>query len=178
MNSNKSSSSGIDGSSSSSSSSYKVSQGRDELGTKQGSRGRLLLEAYKEKMAALDSIRIHREKTKRKIKNNTPVRIIDRSKIFKIEDHWWDKKPTLAGENMNSSQARLSDVDKFSRVVRDRVLKNVKDQNNFGEYCHDPIKARKLLMNLSYRDLTIPGRAADFRTGVEWRLMLRPNIPS
>ena len=165
-------------STSNSSGAYRAARGQEESGTKQGSRGKMILEAYKEKMAALDSIRIHKEKTRsKKIKNNTPVRVVDKDKIYKIEDHWWEKKPTQAGESMNSSQARLSDVDKFSQVVRDRVLQKVKDQNNFGEYCHDPIKARKLLMNLSYRDLTIPGRAADFRAGVEWRLMLRPTLP-
>ena len=148
----------------------------EEAGNRQ-SRSKLILEAYKEKMAALDSIRINKERSKRKIKMNTPIRKIDRNKIYKVNDHWWEKKPSIAGEGMNSSQARLSDVDNFSPVVRDRVLRKVNDGNNFGEYCHDPLKARRLLMNLSYSDLTIPGRAADFRTGVEWRLMLRPSLP-
>ena len=98
---------------------------------------------------------------------------------------WVDKSlavllfPNITRNFSESWQAfgYISDVDSFSPVVRDRVLQKVKDSNNFGEYCHDPIKARRLLMNLSYSDLTIPGRAADFRTGVEWRLMLRPSLP-
>ena len=151
-------------------------RGQEDQAIKQESRSKLILRAYKEKMAALDSIRTSKENTQRKIKSNTPVRRIDRNKIHKIDDHWWEKPPTVAGESMNSSQARLSDVEGFSQSVRDRVLHKVKDQDNFGEFCHDPIKARKLLMNLSYRDLTIPCRAADFRTGVEWRLTLRPNL--
>jgi hypothetical protein len=192
MSSSNSSSSGSNGSngggssnsnSKSSSTSHVAYDGNEESNVvepaglnQSNSRSRLLLKAYKEKMTILENVREQRNKNAKKIKSNTPVRAIDRKKIHKVENHWWEKAPCLAGEAMNSSQAKLSNVENFSQIVRDRVLDKVHDSNNYGEYCHDPLKARKLLMNLSYRDLTIPGRAADFRTGVEWRLMLRPSL--
>ena len=143
--------------------------------TKSPSRIKVLLEAYKDRKAKLDNLKLEDEsRLERKITSKTPVRYVDKTKIPKIGDRWWNKEPTIAGETMNSSQARLSQVDHFTVIRKQRF--DHTESNITGDFCDDPSKARKLLMNLSYRDLTIPKRSQDFRTGVEWRLTLRPNI--
>lgn len=38
----------------------------------------------------------------------------------KIEDRWWEKQPTIAGEGQNACQSRLSSVDNFTGLYRAR----------------------------------------------------------
>ena len=137
------------------------------------SRSELLLAAYKEKLAILEAVTCSRAKAKRKIKPNAPIRPIDPTKVPKIADRWWDKPPCIAGEQMNSSQSRLSDPSNYTENKRRNLDFDDKVDEHLGDFCRNPLKARILLLNNSYSDLTIPTRAADFRTGVEWRLQLR-----
>lgn len=44
-----------------------------------------------------------------------------------------------------------------------------------GDYYHDPRKCIDMLKNRSHGELTIPGRAADFKSEVQWRMQLRNN---
>ncbi len=50
------------------------------------------------------------------------------------------------------------------------------DENSLpvsGDYIDDPRKTVKLLQSTPSSKLTIPGRAADFKSEVQWRLLLR-----
>ena len=140
------------------------------------SRSRLLLDAYKEKQAILEAITASRVLNRKKIKPNDPVRSVDPTKVPKIDDRWWEKTPTVAGELMNASQTRLSDPSLFTEIKRRSLNLGLNADEHIGDFCRNPLRARILLMNNSYKDLTIPTRAADFRTGVEWRLQLRQGM--
>jgi hypothetical protein len=84
----------------------------------------------------------------------------------------------LAGEGMNPTQARLTRVENYPSTYRKKLVPPHRDGAvvNEGDFCSAPIKARNLLMNKTYRELTIPNRSNDFRTEVEWRLLLRDTL--
>lgn len=133
---------------------------------------KMLIQAYIDRKAYIDKVK--RESVPFKITSKTPVRSHDISKIPKVNQRWWTKSPTVAGEAMNKSQEKLSALENFTEITKRRYEHT--DTNVTGDFCDDPRRARKLLMNRSYSALTIPKRAADFKNEVEWRLSLRPNL--
>ena len=95
--------------------------------------------------------------------------------LISPEDKWWTKKPTIAGEGSNARQERLSDVNLFTGIYKQRFQENNFFMFKEFDYVSDPIAARKILLNTSYATLNSLGRAGDFKNEVEWRLSLRPN---
>ena len=80
--------------------------------------------------------------------------------------------------NHNNSAAyeRLSSEEAFTTNYSNKIHQTHRIDSHSGDYLEDPRAAAKLLMNSSYSDLTIPGRAADFSSSVEWRMQLRSNL--
>ena len=66
---------------------------------------------------------------------------------------------------------RLSSLESFPAVYRYKFDENAVTVS--GDYIDDPRKAITLLKSTSNAELTIPQRAADFKTEVQWRLLLR-----
>ena len=87
------------------------------------------------------------------------------------QPRWWEKDPTIAGERCTTAQSRLGVVHAQDMPLRARQMGAVS-----GDFCADPIRAEGMLVSRSHAQLTIPGRAADFRTEVEWRLRLRSGM--
>jgi hypothetical protein len=90
------------------------------------------------------------------------------------DDKWWKKGPTVAGDGSNATQRRLAEADNFTGISKQLWDSNNKTyMNDEGDYCVQPMRARNMLINHSYKELTIPGRAGDFKNEVEWRLNFR-----
>lgn len=94
---------------------------------------------------------------------------------------------------MNPTQRRLASLESWPAAYKRRVMHQPPEpfgnqhhhqhaqagQPNAaseGDFCSVPIKARNLLMNKNYSELNIQGRAGDFRSEVEWRLLLRDSL--
>ena len=99
---------------------------------------------------------------------------------------WWEKQPTIAGEHCTAAQKYLADKPNFTGIYRRRFSRNSMRAIS-GDYCADPMRAERMLQSHTCAELTIPGRAADFRSEVEWRMRLRsrgdgiasqPQLPS
>ena len=143
--------------------------------TSSSSRNKIFAEAYKSRKMLLDENgKMNEIRASNKIKSSTPLRDVDRSKIYHVKNKWWSKDPTLAGEGMSRTQKKLSKPENFTTVTKSRFEHT--DISVSGDFCSDPSKATRMLMSNSYSDLTIPTRAADFNSGVEFRLSLRPNL--
>jgi hypothetical protein len=71
---------------------------------------------------------------------------------------------------------RLSSQEAFTTNYSNKIHHTHMKDYHSGDYCEDPLQVSKMLMNSSYADLTIPGRAADFSSTVEWRMQLRSNL--
>lgn len=92
------------------------------------------------------------------------------------DDQWWRKSPTIAGEAQTSAQQRLSSPESFTGMYRKRfepATEPIAAHNVSGDIVTNPRRAMTLLKDTAPKDLTIPTRACDFRTEVEWRLSLR-----
>jgi hypothetical protein len=81
-----------------------------------------------------------------------------------------------AGDLCSPAQQRLSQIDTFTGAYRVRFDKDKRFSDYEGDYAKNPTEAAKILVNRSNAELTIPGKSADFRTEVTWRLQLRPNL--
>jgi hypothetical protein len=82
-----------------------------------------------------------------------------------------------AGDLCSPAQQRLSQVESFTGAYKSRFDANDKKYADYaGDYAKNPREASRLLVNRSNAELTIPGKAADFRSEVTWRMQLRPNI--
>ena len=95
--------------------------------------------------------------------------------ILQTTDKWWDKNPTIAGEGLTPVQSRLSQLDSFTGMYKRRFDQG-EDADIYpvtGDLCQNPKRAIRLLKDRSRHQLTIPKRACDFRSEVEWRLTLR-----
>ena len=141
------------------------------------SRGKILLEAYVEKRKINDNRKLEASKEFVTIKSLSPIRQISPSRSttqLKVQDKWWQKSPAVAGEACNEVQKRLSDTSTFTGIYKQRFEEAQSWRYSNFDYVEDPVAARKLLLNSSYKDLTIPGRAGDFKNEIEWRLSLRP----
>ena len=89
-------------------------------------------------------------------------------------ERWWEKRPTIAGEACNERQGRLCEVESFTGLYKRRFDPSKAAMRAVsGDYCADPLGAERMLQSKTCAELTIPGRAADFRTEVEWRMRLR-----
>lgn len=87
---------------------------------------------------------------------------------------------TLAGEACNPAQQRLADPKSFTGFYRwrfDRSHPSHAHDPASGDYCAEPIRASRMLMNRTAPELDIPTRACDFRAETGWRLSLRPSRP-
>mmetsp|Transcript_107343 Transcript_107343/g.149675 ORF Transcript_107343/g.149675 Transcript_107343/m.149675 type:complete len:148 (-) Transcript_107343:114-557(-) len=97
-----------------------------------------------------------------------------------VREKWWEKGPTLPGEGCTPAQRRLAD-DKahytgVCRLLQATSLSRV--GTHTSDFCtRPPLEASKLLLNRRYDELSIPRRAADFRTETDWRIQLRPFSP-
>ena len=83
-------------------------------------------------------------------------------------------KGVQAGDLCNPAQQRLSKIDTFTGLYKNRFQNS--NKNAGGDYCRNPLAATRLLQSVPSTDLNIPGRALDFRDEVEWRLQLRPQF--
>ena len=88
-------------------------------------------------------------------------------------EKWWDKNPTIAGEGLTPVQERLSQLDSFTGMYKRRFDQGDDAYPVTGDLCQNPKRAIRLLKDRSRHQLTIPKRACDFRSEVEWRLTLR-----
>ena len=86
---------------------------------------------------------------------------------------WWDKAPTVSGEECTIAQTRLCKPEEYTGVYRRRFEPH-KLTAVAGDYYRQPQKATILLQSRSYQELTQAKRAADFSAEVEWRMGLRP----
>jgi len=109
---------------------------------------------------------------KRVLKSLGPIRDLTTvgKVVPKITDHWWKKKATIAGERCTSRQLRISSG--MTEGLRRSTV--VQQNNDMGDFCDDPRKARKLLLNRSYAELQSTS-TGDFKSEVTWRLGLRDN---
>ena len=90
------------------------------------------------------------------------------------EEHWWEKPPTLAGENALDVHERLCNPSSFTGLYKHRFLQKLEPIGVAGDYYEKPIAAIRLLKSKAYQELNIPKRSADFKSEVTWRLQLRP----
>lgn len=99
-----------------------------------------------------------------------------REKRVRANDQWWDKKPTVAGESNSPVHSRVSDPSTFTGFYRRRHQAGGQHAVHAvtGDFASHPLEAQNMLLSRSHYQLTIPGRAADFRSEVEWRMDLRP----
>lgn len=79
------------------------------------------------------------------------------------------------GQNlkMNKAQEKLSNNRYFTHSYRIKHNSGNAAEDYQGDYLPNPLKATKLLQSTSYNALTIPGRAADFKSEVTFRMSLR-----
>jgi hypothetical protein len=96
-------------------------------------------------------------------KTHSPIRLHNRQQNHPHKKH----HPNLYD--------RLSSEEAFTINYANRVHGTHLDGHS-GDYFDNPLKVSKMLMNSSYSDLTIPGRAQDFSSSVEWRTQLRSNL--
>lgn len=100
----------------------------------------------------------------------------------KHSDRWWEMNPRLNRHEteravdvylatMNPAQKRLSDAKNFTHNYN--IKRDPNHGNAAGDYLDQPLKATKLLQSTAYNQLTIPGRAADFKSEVTFRMSLR-----
>jgi hypothetical protein len=87
-------------------------------------------------------------------------------------DEWWRKKPTIAGEGQTPVQRKLAEPDSFTGMYKSRFM-YPPEWPPSGDIVPNPKRAMRILKETPLSDLTIPTRACDFRTEVEWRLSLR-----
>lgn len=85
-------------------------------------------------------------------------------------------RPVYAGELCNPTQEKLANLQSFTGQYKVRFNPDQGSSLNNGDYCSRPIDAIRMLNSTSHKDLTIPTRAGDFKTEVEWRLSLRPQF--
>ena len=152
----------------------------DEQTAKKSSRKMLmLLEAYTARKALVDANeKVLAANKSKKIMPNAPIREVEKSKIHVVENKWWVKEPCLAGEAMNKTHGRLSDVKKgFTYISKKRLDHSAKlVSGDFLETSSSPQKAKLMMMNRSYSELNIPTRSADFNSSVEFHLSLRSGL--
>eukprot|EP01041_Mallomonas_annulata_P010652 gene10652-22235_t len=139
-----------------------------------------LMDAYKQKYIQDDDLQIIKKSGKRKHDLNPIIRssrdhLNRHPKTFQITDRWWEKPPAIAGEACTVAQQRLCQVESFTGMYKKRFEVNPSCPVS-GDYCDRPIRATRLLNSTPVNLLTIPSRAGDFRTEVEWRLQLRPQF--
>lgn len=105
---------------------------------------------------------INRHKVRRKL---IPLKPTFTSK------HTCVKPLIVAGEAMNETQERLAGIgaDKNAR----RISFIAKNKTDFGELSQDPAAARRMLTNISLKDIDHPDRSSDVRSTIDWRLNLR-----
>ena len=95
-----------------------------------------------------------------------------------VKDHWAKQSPPKRdammynGLKIMEPGCRLSQQEAFTSNYMNRI-KNTHQAGHSGDYVDDPINATRMLKSLACRELTIPGRAQDFSSTVEWRLQLR-----
>lgn len=155
-------------------------------------KNRIYLQAYVQKLKIKEEIeRKSKELPELKIRSNGPIprtkeHKYDHSQGYlmgapaslpqKIEDEWWRRAPSIAGEDSAEVHKRLSDVSSYTGLYRHRFTSKDGPLAITGDYLDQPLKAIRLLKNTSSSMLTIPGRAADFCTEVNWRMSLRPQF--
>jgi len=131
-----------------------------------------LMSAYvkKTERRIVNAQTMEKTRSESRIKSLGPIRDLTTvgKVVPKITNKWWLKKPTLAGERCNTRQNRIASGNANSQ----RQLA-VTEDNDMGDFYHDPKKVRKLLMNRTYRELTNIKNTTDFKTEVTWRLGLR-----
>lgn len=66
---------------------------------------------------------------------------------------------------------KLYSQESFPDIYKKKFDESIHDVA--GDYADDPKKVMNLLKNRSYAELNIPGRAADFKSEVAWRMQLR-----
>lgn len=107
------------------------------------------------------------------------------SETSRVKYHQYAKgqtEPQLAGSHMTATAKKLTDEGTYTGVYKQRL--NERDgrfiddlsAQGTGELCASPKRARRLLKSTPVAKLNMPGRSGDYRTEVEWRLQLRPNI--
>ena len=138
----------------------------------------MILDAYITRKTLLDENEKVRIANKaKKITSKTPIREVDISKVPIVKNKWWNKQPTIAGESMTTTQGKLSKIENFTFISRSKYEHSARNiAGDFLDTSKDPSKARLMMLNRSYSELTIPTRSADFNSGVEWRLSLRPDL--
>jgi hypothetical protein len=113
-----------------------------------------------------------------------PPRATSASRVKYHQPEKPQSQPLLAGSDMSATLKRLADEKTYTGVYKKRlderdgkVIKDLSAQGT-GELCASPSRARRLLKSTPVAKLNMPRRSGDFRTEVEWRLQLRPNIES
>lgn len=68
---------------------------------------------------------------------------------------------------------KLSSIDSFPETYKKRFFHDSGELGGTGDLSDDPRKVINLLRGTSKEMLNIPGRAADFKSEVQWRMQLR-----
>lgn len=97
----------------------------------------------------------------------------EKRKVRTAIDPWWDAPVSLPGETCTKAQARLAKPETYTGVYRRRFEPHGMTAVS-GDFYSDPRAAQTMLKSLSYQQLTMPKRAADFSAEVSWRMNLRP----
>ena len=79
--------------------------------------------------------------------------------------------PTVMDPSPNEVHNRLAAQESFPTVYR--VKFDANSSSVAGDYHDNPRKVASLLKSTSNKALNIPCRSADFKTEVQWRLLLR-----
>lgn len=93
-----------------------------------------------------------------------------------LADKWWEREPSIAGEQCSPTQARLCNPTTFTGMYKRRFEGRHSFTCVSGDYIDEPREAMRMLQGTTYHDLTIPKRAADFKTEVQWRMILRNEL--
>jgi hypothetical protein len=85
------------------------------------------------------------------------------------------QRANMKNKHTHDVYDRLSSEETFTANYANR-MHGTHINGHSGDYFDNPLKVSKMLMNSSYSDLTIPTRAQDFSSSVEWRTQLRSNL--
>lgn len=142
-----------------------------------------LVNAYKVKRELLKDQDFQQYYT---IRTSDPVVIPPENKFSHCKG---PRLPTIAPHhNLNITKSQTKAVRSGISAIHNKLsseenypstYKRKYDESNHpisGDYIDDPRKATRLLQSTSSSKLTIPGRAADFKSEVQWRLLLRSDL--
>ena len=136
---------------------------------------------YRELIKAYEKKKSLNEKKAQQTVTQSPLK--DTAKVKYRKYRQGSSQPQLtAGADMTPTLEKLSEESSYTGYYRRRLEQRDRrgrldvSGSGSGELCSSPERARSILKSTPVWDLNLPSRSGDFRTEVEWRLQLRPNL--